>query len=195
MTHTDLIMMYGFSEDEVRQAETILPNKKAEVADIECFTDILAVRSYAILINAPNTAKNDLETFFKYYTEVGYFSEILIIVGNTYIPENLKKSIHLYDTFDSLMGDLKYLLLSAYRRNKKNETFSTTLSNAIVILSEIRKHPGVTSAQLAEKLELSLRSVQRYIETLRVAGEWIEYDKALKGWKLTDGKSVLWGDW
>ncbi|MCD8379157.1 MAG: HTH domain-containing protein [Lachnospiraceae bacterium] len=195
MTHTDLIMMYGFSEDEVSRAETVLPNKQAEIADVECFTDILAVRSYAVLINVSNISKTDLETFFEYYTEVGYFSEILIIVGDTYIPENLKKSIHLYDTFDSLMVDMKYLLLSAYQRNKRNETFSTTLSNAIVILSEIRKHPGVTSAQLADKLELSLRSVQRYIETLRVAGEWIEYDHALKGWKLTDGKSVLWGDW
>ncbi len=195
MTHTDLIMMYGFSEDEVSRAETVLPNKQAEIADVECFTDILAVPSYAVLINVTNISKTDLETFFEYYTEVSYFSEILIIVGDTYIPENLKKSIHLYDTFDSLMGDLKYLLLTAYQRNKRNETFSTTLSNAIVILSEIRKYPGVTSAQLAEKLELSLRSVQRYIETLRVAGEWIEYDKALKGWKLTDGKSVLWGDW
>ena len=195
MTHTDAIMMYGFSEDEVKRAETVLPNKKAEIVNIDCFTDILATCSYAIILNVSNTEKSDLETFFEFYTEVGYFSEILIIVGDTDIPKNLKKSIHTYDTFDSLMGDLKYLLLKAYQRNKKNESFSITLSNAIVILSEIRRHPGVTSAQLADKLEISLRSVQRYIETLRVAGEWIEYDNSIKGWKLTEGKSVLWGDW
>ncbi|MCD8369869.1 MAG: hypothetical protein LUC94_05990 [Clostridiales bacterium] len=90
MTHTDLIMMYGFSEDEVKRAETVLPNKQAEIADVECFTDILAVCSYAVLINVSNISKTDLETFFEYYTEVSYFSEILIIVGDTYIPENLK---------------------------------------------------------------------------------------------------------
>lgn len=59
LTHTDTIMMYGFSEDEVRQAETVLPNKKAEIVTIGCFTDILATCSYAIIINVPNTAKND----------------------------------------------------------------------------------------------------------------------------------------
>ncbi|MCD7863701.1 MAG: hypothetical protein LUG61_09420 [Lachnospiraceae bacterium] len=66
MTHTDLIMMYGFSEDEVSRAETVLPNKQAEIADVECFTDILAVRSYAVLINVSNISRTDLEMFFEY---------------------------------------------------------------------------------------------------------------------------------
>lgn len=38
-----------------------------------------------------------------------------------------------------------------------------------------------TTVQIAKNLEISQRSVQRYIETLRVAGEWIEYDRTLKG--------------
>lgn len=36
-------------------------------------------------------------------------------------------------------------------------------------------------------LEITQRSVQRYIETLRIAEKWIEYDRNLKGSKLTDG--------
>ena len=55
--------------------------------------------------------------------------------------------------------------------------------------------PDKKSVLLSEELEISQRSVQRYIATLKAAGEWIEYDKILKGWKLTDRKSVLWGDW
>ena len=65
----------------------------------------------------------------------------------------------------------------------------------LVLHWQMRLYPGITTAQLAKKIEISQRSVQRYIETLRVAGEWIEYDRNLKGWKLADGKSVLWGDW
>ncbi len=95
MTHTDAIMMYGFSEDEVKLAETVLPNKKSEVLNIDCFTDILATRSYAIILNVSNTEKSDLETFFEFYTEVGYFSEILIIVGDTDIPKKSEKE-HTY---------------------------------------------------------------------------------------------------
>ena len=64
-----------------------------------------------------------------------------------------------------------------------------------MILSKIRLCPSVTTTQLAEELEISKRSVQRYIATLTVAGEWIDYDRRLREWKLTEGKSVLWGDW
>lgn len=37
-----------------------------------------------------------------------------------------------------------------------------------------------------EELEMSQRFVQRYIATLTAAGEWIEYDRNLKGWNLTE---------
>ena len=89
---------------------------------------------------------------------------------------------------------MKYVLLGAYKKTKKNENFSSTLANTIIILSQIRNKPFITTKELAEKLELSERTTQRYIETLRVAGEWIEYDTSRKGWKLCDGKSILWGD-
>ncbi len=86
------------------------------------------------------------------------------------------------------------IAIGAYRRSKKNVNFSSTLANTIIILSQIRNKPFVTTKELAEKLELSERTIQRYIETLRVAGEWIEYDISRKGWRLCDGKSILWGD-
>ena len=42
---------------------------------------------------------------------------------------------------------------------------------------------------------VSTRSAQRFIETLRVAGEWIIYDAKTKHWRLeVAGKSALWGD-
>lgn len=116
------------------------------------------------------------------------------MVGHAEIPKQLKGRIKVFSSFEELQSDLKYILLSAYRNSKKNETFSAMLANAIMILSQIRIYPGTTTEQLAKRLEISRRSVQRYIETLRVAGEWIEYDRTLRGWKLTEGKSVLWGD-
>jgi len=33
-----------------------------------------------------------------------------------------------------------------------------------------------------------------FLEARRISGEWVEYDTALKGWKLRVGESVLWGD-
>ena len=94
-----------------------------------------------------------------------------------------------------MQQEIKYILLNARRKQKKSVTFSNTVAMAIRILSEIHLHPGITTSQLAEKLEVSQRTVQRYVETLRVAGEWIEYDAKTKGLSLVDGKSVLWGEW
>ena len=84
--------------------------------------------------------------------------------------------------------------MDAQRKQKKHQNFSVVVANTLFVLSAIRKTPGISTKKLAEKLEVSERSVQRYIETLRIAGEWIEYDAASKGWKLSVGKSVLWDD-
>lgn len=130
----------------------------------------------------------------EYYEDIIPFSETVIFLGTIQIPSKLKNQILVYENFESLKQDLKYILLSAYRTQKKTETFSATLANAILILSVIRRKPYVTSRELAEKLGLSLRSIQRYINTIQATGEWIEYDSIHKGWYLQDGKSILWGD-
>lgn len=52
----------------------------------------------------------------------------------------------------------------------------------------------ILNSALSELTELPLRSVQRYIAALQATGEWIEYDRALRGWKLFHGISILYGD-
>ena len=137
-------------------------------------------------------AKKSYLTSTECFTDVIACNSYAIFIAE--VPKQLKGRIKVFSSFEELQSELKYVLLSAYRNSKKNETFSATLANAIMILSQIRLYPGTTTEQLAKRLEISRRSVQRYIETLRVAGEWIEYDRTLRGWKLTEGKSVLWGD-
>lgn len=195
MIHTNNVFTYGFTPNEEKFIEKMLPTKKSILTSTDCFTDIIACKSYAILINMSAVSDDDLDMLWDYYLEVGLTSESVVLVGNVNVPKQLKNKMQVYQNFEELQDNLKYVILSAYRNNKKSESFSSTLANAIMILSQIRLYPGITTAQLAKKIEISQRSVQRYIETLRVVGEWIEYDRNLKGWKLTDGKSVLWGDW
>lgn len=194
MIHTDNVFSYGFTQFEEGCIRKLLPTKKSYLTSTECFTDIIACNSYAIFINTMMASADDLEMLWEFYLEVGPASETVVLVGHTEIPRQLKGRIKVFSSFEELQSELKYVLLSAYRNSRKNETFSATLANAIMILSHIRLYPGTTTEQLAKRLEISNRSVQRYIETLRVAGEWIEYDRTLRGWKLTEGKSVLWGD-
>lgn len=195
MIQTNDVFTYGFTVNEESLIKTMLPNKKSVLTPTDCFTDLIACKSYAIFINTATTSDSELNMLWDYYLEVGATPETVVLVGNTDIPKCMKKQIRVYVSFDELQPELKYILLSAYRNNKKVENFSITLANAITILSKIRLCPGVTTTQLAEELEISKRSVQRYIATLTCAGEWIEYDRTSRGWKLTEGKSVLWGDW
>jgi len=78
---------------------------------------------------------------------------------------------------DALDEDEKILLLSLYEE--------------IDGCTEIRNKPGIKTQELAERLEKSDRTVQRYIATLRAAGEWIVYDTEKKGWYLECGTSQL----
>ena len=86
------------------------------------------------------------------------------------------------------------MLLTAHSRSKKAHEYSEKLVYGLKILALIRTHPGISTQTVAELIELPIRSVQRYIAALQATGEWIEYDRALRGWKLLHGVSILYGD-
>ena len=115
-------------------------------------------------------------------------------IGEISLPVNLRHKIKVFSCFELMKQQIRFIFMDAQRKQKKHQNFSVVVANTLFVLSAIRKTPGISTKKLAEKLEVSERSVQRYIETLRIAGEWIEYDAASKGWKLSVGKSVLWDD-
>ena len=194
MRNITLIGTFGLTDEQIAVIKDNIPTKNCEIMDTECFTDIVTRCEMAVIVMWDKLSEIDEDTLISFYTDIIPFSETLVLIGDVNVPNELKKAVSIYATFDEFAGNVKYILLSAYRKTKKNENFSSTLANSIIILSEIRKHQYVTTKELAEMLELSERTVQRYIETLRVAGEWIEYDVSHRGWKLQKGKSILWGD-
>ncbi len=194
MDNKMIIGTFGLSDEQISSVESNLPIKSCEIMDTDCFTDIVAISEMAIIVIWEKLSDDDRDLLIDFYSEIAPFSETMILIGDVNIPEELKNYVSIYDSFEDFSVNMKYVLLGAYRRSKKNENFSSTLANTIIILSQIRNKPFVTTKELAEKLELSERTIQRYIETLRVAGEWIEYDTPRKGWRLCDGKSILWGD-
>ena len=194
MNNKMIIGTFGLSNEQISSVDSNLPIKSCEIMNTDCFTDIVAISEMAIIVIWEKLSDDDRDLLIDFYSEIAPFSETMILIGNVDIPEELKNHVSIYDSFDAFSVNMKYVLLGAYRKSKKNENFSSTLANTIIILSQIRNKPFVTTKELAEKLELSERTIQRYIETLRIAGEWIEYDTSQKGWRLCDGKSILWGD-
>ena len=189
------IIVYGFDEG-LDFIESIVPWKGTAILDTDCATDLIAIGCYASITNLSKIKDEELQILYDYYLDVLDPIEVPILIGipSLPIPAQLTNVFVLYESMEKAKEKLKYDLLAAYRRQKKNTTFSRTIANALVVLTQIRKHPGVTTEKLSEILELSPRTIQRYIESLRIAGEWITYNPSKKGWELQDGKSILFGD-
>ena len=117
--------------------------------------------------------------------------ETVFWIGNSKPPKHLLGKFKCYKSFDEFAANLKYHLLSAHSKAKKAKDFSKQLMDCLLIMKLIRSHPGIRTQELVKELELSTRTVQRYISTLQAAGEWIAYDHTKKGWYLQDGVSPL----
>lgn len=189
------IITYGLTDKENSSILKNIPASDYKVMNTECTADIIAFSASAVLINAAKLSNNDYNMIIDYYTEInGCTYETVILIG-TPVPQGaLKKQFKCYESFDMIEDNLKYILLSAHSKSQKAASFSKKLADGIKILSLIRNRPGITTRELAETMELSQRTIQRYITSLQAANEWIEYNRAKKGWELQDGKSVLFGD-
>lgn len=195
---TSNILIYGLSDEQLIFVYDNLPNKNISVIDCsDCFTDIIATAYIAVIINPDLLVEENIEYFNEFANDVGVYSEKIIFTKPHKILQSLEKNVRysvFQDDFD-FADRIKFILLEACRAEKRTSSYSDTISQTIRVLSEIRKHPFITTAELAEIIERTPRTVQRYITTLICAGEFIEYDRKKKGWFLYDNKSVLWGDY
>ena len=189
------ILTFGLTEAQNAWVEENLPTRDYEVFDTDTPTDVIAIGCQALIVNAAAMDGDAAGMIFDYYSQVnGCTDETVIWLGEPKPPRELRKFFQCYDSFDAIKDKLKYLLLTAHSKSKKAHEYSEKLVNGLKILALIRKHPGISTQKLSELTELPLRSVQRYIAALQATGEWIEYDRALRGWKLFHGISILYGD-
>lgn len=192
------VLVYGLTDEQLVFVYDNLPNSNISVTDCsDCFTDIIATAYIAVIMNPDLLIDENIAYFNDFATEVGTYSEKIIFTKPHPILNGLNKNVR-YTVFqddDDFADKIKFHLLEASRSEKRLNTYSDTIAQTIRVLSEIRKHPYITTAELAEKIERNPRTVQRYITTLVCAGEFIDYDRKKKGWYLFDNKSVLWGDY
>ncbi len=139
MQEITLIGAYGLSGDQIGIIKENIPTKKCEVMDTDCFSDIVACSEMAIIVIWDKLTADDKSLLIDFYSEIAPFSETMVLIGAPDIPDEFKKEVSIYPTFDEFSANAKYVLLSAYRRTKKNENFSTTLANSIMILNLIMK--------------------------------------------------------
>ena len=189
------IITFSLTEEENAVVTANIPARNYEVFDTDAPTDVIAIGSEAMIIYAPAMDQDSIDSIFDLYTQIdGCTHETVIWLGEPKPPKNLQKIFKCYESFDAIRDKIKYLLLNAHTKSKKAYDYSTRLVMGYKIIALVREHPGITTEKLSEILELPVRSVQRYLASLQAAGEWIEYDRTLHGWKLFHGKSALIGD-
>lgn len=189
------IVTFGLTDAQNETVKASVPARDYEVFDTNTPTDIIAISSVAVIIQASELDEESAGMLFDYYTQINQCTnETVIWLGEPRPPKELQKFFKCYISFTDIADKLKYLLLSAHSNSKKAAEYSEKLVNGLLILSIVRKKPGVTTKELSEKTGLPIRSVQRYISALQAAGEWIEYDRSVRGWKLFQGISSLFGE-
>lgn len=194
-----IVVTYGLTLQEAEAVKKSISSKDTTIEDYTgCITDVIACSYIAIVINPDNIEIEDLEILSSFYKEInGSYTEKIIFTKNNPKLSHFDNSLQftVFGSFIEYEDRLKYLILDGKKAKKKSETYSETVSQIIRVLSEIRKHPGITTAELSEITERHPRTVQRYIKTLMCAGELIDYDRIQKGWYIYENNSVLWGDY
>ena len=189
------INTFGLTEEQNAHVKANLPSHDCELYIADDPTDLIAINCEAMIVNASVMEQDSADMIFDLYTQIdGCTDETVIWLGEPKPPKELQKFFKCYDSFEAIADKLKYLLLAAHSKSKKAHEYSEKLVNGLKILTLIRSNPGISTQKLAELTELPLRSVQRYIAALQATGEWIEYDRSLRGWKLFHGISMLYGE-
>ena len=185
----------GLTEEQNAHVKANLPSHDCELYIADDPTDLIAINCEAMIVNASAMEQDSADMIFDLYTQIdGCTDEAVLWLGEPKPPKELQKFFKCYDSFEAIADKLKYLLLAAHSKSKKAHEYSEKLVNGLKILALIRSNPGISTQKLAELTELPLRSVQRYIAALQATGEWIEYDRSLRGWKLFHGISMLYGE-
>ena len=189
------VFTYGLSAEENAKVRKALPSKEYGLIDDECITSVLAKNYTAVIVNTDAMVQDEIDEVCGYYLNIGCCTdETVVWLGSVPVPARMKTYVKAHPDFSSIEENLKFLLLTAHRKTKKIEGHSRMLADSLLILSMIRKFPGISTQQLVERTGISERSVQRYIRSIQATGEWLEYNRSKRGWELQCGKSLLFGD-
>jgi len=186
--YTQYLIYYDLPQEQIDVLSGCLPENSMLHNATGCATDIIAIPALGVVINPTAMPKRDLGMILDYYKEVGWhLSELVIFTKKVAVPKTAK--IMYLDDDDFNAGKVQALLSQASARKKRNAGYHARIALCLLVLKTVRNKPGISTKSIAEECDVSEKSVLRYIETLRVSGEWIDYDHQSRGWKLQPGMS------
>lgn len=183
------IMVYGLTKKQISIISKNIPrNLKTVITKADCYLDIfvLPIAEFYI-VDSKKVKTEDMENFNECYVETFYKNTTYFMSKE----KRLKKHHKFFKDEKDFEKNIAYVILGFISEHKKRAAFSEQIANVLYVLKRILSKPYITTKEISEELELSERSIQRYIETLNIAGEEIFYDTKKHGWYLFDGESYL----
>lgn len=178
-TDRKLILAYNLTKEQI--ATLIKLSPQCDYRYVEVWSDFIAISSSLVIADMSDISAEDRATIFKFYKEIEPSPEHLIITGG--IDENSDPHIKSVDVISDFWDDeskIKTTLLKVLHDTAKDVDISTRLSRLLIVQKIICENPRITTKEIAANLEVSERSVKRYIDTLRMSGADIRY--TANGW-------------
>ncbi len=179
-----VIMMYGLTAGQIEIMMRELTQCDYRYA--ECWQDVIAIPADLVIVNPTEVSLEGIDVLAQFYREIEPSAERLVLTAPCEKLEknkNVEFIENLFERPDRIRGvALRYL-----HETIKDVDYSRKLVLGLTIMRAICKYPGITTKEISEMTELSIRSVKRYIDALRMAGADIDYVK--KGWHC---KIALW---
>ena len=178
------IMMFGLSAEEMQKVMKASPESIYIYA--EDWQDIVAVSADLVIANPDAINEEGQEVIAEYYKEIEPSPESLILTNRCNELTGIK-SIEIYENLFLEENILRTTILRCLRETANDVGFSRRIMISLKVMKYICNHPGISTKELALAVEVSERSIKRYIETLRMAGADIIFEN--KGWKC---ELALW---
>lgn len=188
------IHTFGLTHEQNKFVDRCAP-LGCRISVVEAQTDLIAVDSSVSIINTRLLDFDYLDGFINFYHEInGCTAQKIIWIDVNHRSRDLPENFIPYESFEDMSDRLESILHKQIKLGLKIMDYSRRLEDLIKVLALIRKYPGISTKAIGERLNMNPRTVQRNITTLKMAGEWIEYDVHKKGWKLFDNVSYFFGD-
>ena len=97
------IITFGLTDEENYFLSAIVNNRNFEVYDTNVATDLVAILSTAIIVNASKLETDNLELLINYYTETNTEAEELVFwIGSPKPSIELQMLFHCFDNFEDM---------------------------------------------------------------------------------------------
>lgn len=119
------------------QLQKIIPQNSSAFIT-ECSTDLIAAPVSGIIVRFSKLSGGERNMLLDYYSEIGDFSEAVILIGEISLPPNLHRKINVFSSFELMQQQIKFIIMDTYRKQKKYKNFSIIVANTLFVLSAIK---------------------------------------------------------